>query len=126
MSNDGGSTWSIERCLTPVAAGERKRLLQNPAFGRVFTDHMVTIRYTEGRGWHDAKITPRADFKLDPSTLVFHYAQESFEGLKAYRLADGGATLFRPDANARRFRHSAHRLAMAPPPEAFFLESVHG
>jgi branched-chain amino acid aminotransferase len=110
--------------LTPVAAVERERLLQNPAFGRVFTDHMVTIRYTEGRGWHEAKVAPRADFKLDPATLAFHYAQEIFEGLKAYRLADGGATLFRPDANARRFRHSAHRLAMAPLPEALFLESV--
>jgi branched-chain amino acid aminotransferase len=124
MSNDGGSTWSIERSLTPVAAGERERLLQNPAFGRVFTDHMATIRYTQGRGWHEPKIASRADFKLDPSTLVFHYAQEIFEGLKAYRLPDGGATLFRPDANARRFRNSAHRLAMAPLPEALFLESV--
>lgn len=78
---------------------------------------MATIRYTEGRGWHDAKIGPRGPFQCDPATLVFHYAQEIFEGMKAYRLPDGGAALFRPAANARRFRNSADRLAMPQLPE---------
>ena len=124
MSKDGGSMFSIEKNMTPVAAGERERLLQNPVFGRVFSDHMATARYTPERGWHDAKIQARADFKFDPATLVFHYAQEIFEGMKAYRLPDGGAALFRPEANARRFRNSANRLAMTPLPEELFLESV--
>jgi branched-chain amino acid aminotransferase len=124
MSNNSGSKISIEKSLTPTPVEERERLLQNPVFGRVFTDHMATIRYTPELGWHEAKIGPRADFSFDPATLVFHYAQEIFEGMKAYRLPDGGAALFRPEANARRFRNSADRLAMAPLPEELFLESV--
>ena len=108
----------------PVAAARRAELLANPGFGRVFTDHMVTIRYAEGRGWHDARVEPRAPLQLDPATSVLHYAQEIFEGLKAYRAPDGGVTLFRPDANARRFRASAERMAMAPLPDALFLDGV--
>jgi branched-chain amino acid aminotransferase len=109
---------------SPMDVNERARLLENPGFGRVFTDNMVTIRYSEAEGWHDARIQPRAPFQLDASTAVLHYAQEIFEGMKAYRLADGGTALFRPEANARRFRDSAARLAMAPLPEEMFLESV--
>ena len=108
----------------PVAAGERAARLADPGFGRVFTDHMVTIRYAEGRGWHDATIGPRGPLTLDPATSVLHYAQEIFEGMKAYRMEDGGAALFRADANARRFHDSALRMAMAPLPEALFLDSV--
>ncbi|AUL20787.1 branched chain amino acid aminotransferase [Bordetella holmesii] len=114
----------LERHPSPVAPAERERLLQDPGFGRIFTDHMATVRYNADRGWHDAKIEARADLRLNPSTLVLHYAQEIFEGLKAYRLPDGSATLFRPQANARRFRNSAARLAMAELPEAVFVESV--
>ncbi len=124
MNNEGPSTLSIEKSLIPMPPAERSALLQNPGFGRAFSDHMVTIRYTEGRGWHDGKVEARANLPLDPSTMVLHYAQEIFEGLKAYRLPQGGAALFRPDANARRFRNSAVRLAMAPLPEELFLESV--
>lgn len=124
MSDSGPQTLVFERNSNPVPASEREALLQNPGFGRVFTDHMATIRYSEGRGWHDGKIEARKPFNLDPATLVFHYGQEIFEGMKAYRLPDGGATLFRPDANARRFRNSATRLAMAPLPEELFLDSV--
>jgi len=108
----------------PTAPARRAELLADPGFGRVFTDHMVTIRYTEGRGWHTPRIEPRAAITLDPASMVLHYAQEIFEGLKAYRMPDGGAALFRPDLNARRFRRSAERLAMAPLPEALFVESV--
>jgi branched-chain amino acid aminotransferase len=108
----------------PVDVQERMRLLENPGFGRVFTDHMVTIRYNEAEGWHDARIEARAPFQMDASSAVLHYAQEIFEGMKAYRLADGGTALFRPEANARRFRDSARRMAMAELPEELFLESV--
>ena len=118
-------TLSFEKNPSSLAAAAREALLSNPGWGRVFTDHMVTIRYKEGQGWHDGKIGPRTDVRLEPGSMVLHYSQEIFEGLKAYRLPDGGVTLFRPDANARRFRDSAERLAMAPLPEGLFLESVH-
>jgi branched-chain amino acid aminotransferase len=108
---------------TPLDAGERAKLLENPGFGKVFTDHMVTIRYTEGQGWHDAEVHARRPLVLDPSAAVLHYAQEIFEGLKAYRLEDGAMALFRPDANARRFNASADRMAMPNLPEELFIES---
>lgn len=113
-----------EKHLSPVAPEDREALLRSPTFGRVFSDHMVTIEYTADRGWHNGKIGPRTTLPLDPSTLVLHYAQEIFEGMKAYLLPDGRATLFRPDANARRFRNSAIRLAMEPLPEELFINAV--
>ncbi|MBV8650691.1 MAG: branched-chain amino acid aminotransferase, partial [Alphaproteobacteria bacterium] len=124
MTTDTTLSLALEPHPNPVSAAEREKLLQNPGFGRVFTDHMATIRYSEGKGWHDGKVEARAAMTLDPATLVFHYAQEIFEGMKAYRLPGGGAALFRPDANARRFNNSARRLAMPPLPEKLFLESV--
>ncbi|WP_421996530.1 branched-chain amino acid aminotransferase [Reyranella sp.] len=108
---------------SPLPADKRAELLKNPGFGRVFSDHMVTIRYHESKGWHDARIEPRAPIAMDPAAAVLHYAQEIFEGLKAYR-TNGGATLFRPEQNARRFQKSAERLAMPVLPEELFLESV--
>jgi branched-chain amino acid aminotransferase len=108
----------------PVSAAERSALLANPGFGRIFTDHMVTIRYAEGKGWYDARVEARGPIPMDPATAVLHYAQEIFEGLKAYRTDDGGVSMFRPDANARRFRASARRLAMAELPEQAFLDSL--
>ena len=107
----------------PVDAAERAARLVDPGFGRVFTDHMVTIRYSDAKGWHDAKVGPRAPLTLDPATAVLHYAQEIFEGLKAYRLADGSMALFRPEQNARRFQRSARRLAMPELPEDMFLQA---
>ena len=107
----------------PVDAAERAARLVDPGFGRVFTDHMVTIRYSDAKGWHDAKVGPRAPLTLDPATAVLHYAQEIFEGLKAYRLADGTMALFRPEQNARRFQRSAKRLAMPELPEDMFLQA---
>jgi branched-chain amino acid aminotransferase len=108
----------------PTDTAARAALLADPGFGRVFTDHMALIRYNEKDGWHDAKVTARAPLTLDPATAVLHYAQEIFEGMKAYRLADGSMALFRPDANARRFRESAQRMAMPELPEDMFIESV--
>ncbi len=108
----------------PVPPADRAALLANPGFGRTFTDHMVMVRYTEGQGWHDARVQARGPIALDPAAAVLHYAQEVFEGMKAYRTGNGGAALFRPDANARRFRDSAERMAMAPVPEPMFIEAV--
>lgn len=107
----------------PVSDVERASLLADPGFGRVFTDHMVTIRYHEGKGWHDARVEARAPIPLDPATAVLHYAQEIFEGLKAYRVSDG-VVMFRPEANAARFRASAARMAMPALPESLFLNSL--
>ena len=113
--------FAIEENPKPVLPAARAQLLANPGFGRVFTDHMVVIRYSEEKGWYDAKVTARAPLSLDPATAVLHYAQEIFEGLKAYRLADGGLALFRPDANAQRFNTSAQRMAMPEISESLFV-----
>lgn len=117
-------SFALEPSASPVPAEERAKLLEAPGFGRVFTDHMALARYRPDRGWHDARITGRASVTLDPAAAVLHYAQEIFEGLKAYPRPDGGAALFRAGANARRFRDSARRMAMPELPEEMFLESV--
>ena len=124
MNAETSLPFAFEPNASPVPASERAERLVDPGFGRVFTDHMALIRWSEGRGWHDARIQARAPLSVDPASSVLHYAQEIFEGLKAYRLADGGTALFRADANARRFRDSARRLAMPELPDALFLESV--
>jgi branched-chain amino acid aminotransferase len=112
--------------LTAKATPDKDRAarLVDPGFGRVFTDHMAIVRYDQANGWHGARIEARANFSLDPATAVLHYAQEIFEGLKAYKTDDGGVNLFRPDANARRFRDSAERMSMALLPESVFIEAV--
>jgi branched-chain amino acid aminotransferase len=114
---------AFEPTSEPVPVEERARLLADPGFGRVFTDHMAIIEYEDGR-WRDARITARHPFTMDPASPVLHYAQEIFEGMKAYRRPNGAAALFRPEANARRFAKSAIRMAMPPLPEEMFLESV--
>jgi branched-chain amino acid aminotransferase len=108
----------------PVAADARTELLKDPGFGRVFTDHMVTIRWTKDRGWHDAQVRAREPISLDPAAAVLHYGQEIFEGLKAYKRGDGSTALFRAEQNARRFRASAERMAMPELPEAVFLQAI--
>ena len=108
----------------PVTAARRAVLLEDPGFGRVFTDHMVTMRWTVESGWHDGRVTARAPFSMDPACAVLHYAQEIFEGMKAYRTASGAVALFRPHMNAARFARSAERLAMPPLPEHLFIEAV--
>jgi branched-chain amino acid aminotransferase len=107
----------------PTSAEDRSRLMQDPGFGRVFTDHMATIRWTVAEGWHDAKIEARKPFQIDPAASVLHYAQEIFEGMKAYK-AGNSVTLFRPTENARRFNESAERLAMPTLPEAMFIGAI--
>ena len=102
---------------TLVNAERRAEILANPAFGKVFTDHMVTASYTAGQGWHDAALTPYAPVTLDPASAVLHYGQTVFEGLKAYMQVDGGIALFRPQRNAARMVRSCERLALPPLPE---------
>ena len=108
----------------PMAPGDRERVLAAPGFGEVFTDHMITIRWTEADGWHDARLEPYGPFTLDPATSVFHYAQEIFEGLKAYRTGGGEIVAFRPQANAARFNRSAARMAMPELPPGLFLRAL--
>ncbi len=108
----------------PRLAAEREDILANPGFGKAFTDHMALVRWSADKGWHDAEVGPRRAIELDPACAVLHYAQEIFEGLKAYRAPDGGVALFRPEANARRFAASARRLAMPEIPEQLFLDSI--
>ncbi len=108
----------------PMAEEQRAAILANPGFGTAFTDHMVSIDWTEAQGWHNAQILPYGPIALDPASAVLHYAQEIFEGMKAYPLDDGGITLFRPDANAARFNASARRLAMPEMPPEMFVDAV--
>ncbi|SDI82836.1 branched-chain amino acid aminotransferase [Frankineae bacterium MT45] len=108
----------------PRSAEERAAILADPGFGRYFTDHMVRIDWTADGGWGDVELVPYGPLTLDPATMVLHYGQEIFEGLKAYRQADGSIATFRPDANAARFRRSARRLAMAELPDELFVEAV--
>lgn len=98
--------------------------MTEPGFGRIFSEHMVTVRYTEGTGWHDGELVPYAPLTLDPATMVLHYGQAIFEGLKAYRHGDGTVWTFRADQNATRFARSAARLAMPELPAELFLASV--
>lgn len=93
-------------------------------FGKIFTDHMFEMDYTEGKGWHDARIVPFHNLELSPAAMVFHYGQEMFEGLKAYRGADGKARLFRPDMNAKRTTNTNKRLCIPYLPEEDFVEAV--
>ena len=108
----------------PRSAQVRAQVLANPGFGTTFTDHMVTIDWTEGTGWHSAAVVPYGPIPLDPAASVLHYAQEIFEGLKAYRLPDGSMALFRPEANAARLNMSAQRLALPELPPELFIAAV--
>ena len=109
----------------PVPGETRQQAIADPGFGTVFTDHMVEIDYDADKGgWHTARLRAREPIALDPAASVLHYAQEIFEGMKAYRHPDDSLALFRPEANARRFNDSARRMAMPELPEELFLESL--
>lgn len=120
----GALTWDLTRNPAPADAAQRTAVLAEPGFGRYFTDHMATAEWTAADGWQDGRIRPYGPFSLSPASAVLHYAQEIFEGLKAYRHADGSVHLFRPELNARRFAASAHRLALPPLPVEDFLASL--
>lgn len=108
----------------PRSIAEREAILANPGFGKYFTDHMVSIDWTVEQGWYDPQVKPYGPLLLDPAASVLHYAQEIFEGMKAYRHADGSVWTFRPELNAARMQRSAHRLALPPLPTDLFLESI--
>jgi len=120
----GPLEFAVARNPRPATDEQRSVIMTNPPFGQHHTDHMVSIDYTDGRGWHDARVLPYGPIELDPSAIVLHYAQEVFEGLKAYRWADGSIVSFRPEANAARLRSSARRLAIPELPEELFIESL--
>ncbi len=102
----------------------RDALVAEGGFGKHYTDHMVVCEWSEKDGWSEPELKPYGPISLDPATAVFHYGQEIFEGMKAYRQPDGGIALFRPEANAKRFAKSAARLALPEMSEALFLETV--
>lgn len=93
-------------------------------FGKIFTDHMFVMDYTRGKGWHDPRIVPFQDITLSPAAMVFHYGQEMFEGLKAYKGADGKNYLFRPDMNAKRTNNTNDRLCIPRVPEEDYVQAV--
>ncbi|MGW6279566.1 branched-chain amino acid aminotransferase [Kribbella sp. NPDC055071] len=119
-------TWDfpVELRSDPASAEARAEVLAKPSFGQAFTDHMVVANWTVDRGWHDSKVTAYAPLTLSPAAAVFHYSQEIFEGLKAYRHADGSVWAFRPERNAARFTASAQRLALPQVPEDAFLTAL--
>ncbi|MFF0737863.1 branched-chain amino acid aminotransferase [Streptomyces chartreusis] len=108
----------------PVPERDREAILAEPAFGQSFTDHMITLRWSAEKGWHDGRLEPYGPFTLDPATSVFHYGQELFEGMKAYRQDSGSIVLFRPQENAARFNASARRMAMPELPEETFVRAL--
>ncbi len=108
----------------PVSDERLAEILADPGFGTHFTDHMFTVEWTPEKGWHDARITPYGPITLDPATAVLHYAQETFEGMKAYRHEDGSIWTFRPEKNAERMVKSSHRLALPELPVAEFVDAV--
>ena len=93
-------------------------------FGKIFTDHMFIMNYTEGKGWHDPRIVPYQDLTLSPASMVFHYGQEMFEGLKAYKGEDGKSYLFRPDMNGKRTNNTNDRICIPQIPVEDFVQAV--
>ncbi|WP_137190974.1 branched-chain amino acid aminotransferase [Stenotrophomonas rhizophila] len=117
-------SFNTTRSATPRSSEERERILAAPGFGLHFTDHMVEVRWDKDAGWHDAVVRPYGPLQLDPAAAVLHYGQEIFEGIKAYRHADGSIWTFRPEANGRRLQRSAQRLALPELPVDIFVESL--
>lgn len=113
-------TIKIEKTTTPKQKPDQNNL----GFGNFFTDHMFIMNYTEGQGWHSARIVPYQNIALDPAAMVFHYGQEVFEGLKAYRGENGKIILFRPEKNMERLNISNERLCIPQIDEAFGVEAI--
>lgn len=115
----------MELNILPIEQPKPKISDENSlVFGKQFTDRMFVMEYDSGKGWHSARIQPYGPFSLDPAAMVFHYAQEIFEGLKAFRRADGRVALFRPADNVDRFNRSARRMCMPEVDEDFFLDAL--
>lgn len=109
---------------TRATPEQRESLLVDPGFGRLFTEHMISVRYVEGQGWLPGRLEPYAPMLISPAASVLHYGQAIFEGFKAFAQPDGGIATFRPDANARRFQTSARRLAMPELPVELFVQAA--
>lgn len=117
-------TFDLQLSEHRVSDDVRAKMLESPGFGQIFTDHMVSLIWSDDQGWHDGKLMPYGPLSLAPSTAVLHYAQEIFEGLKAYRQESGSVVAFRPYSNAARFRRSAVRMAMPELPEDAFVHAI--
>ena len=117
-------TFDLHRNPSPASAERRAQIHANPGFGVHFTDHMVRAVWTKDGGWGEGRVEPYGPIQLMPSAAVLHYAQEIFEGLKAYRHADGSVWSFRPEANAERMQRSARRIALPELPTEDFVESL--
>jgi branched-chain amino acid aminotransferase len=118
------SKFDVVAAPEPVCDADRAAILANPGFGVAFTDHMVTMRWTPTEGWHDGRVGPRKPFQMDPAAAVLQYAQQVFEGLKAYRGEGNRIVLFRPQENAKRLARSAERMAMPPLPTELFVAAI--
>jgi branched-chain amino acid aminotransferase len=116
--------FSVEPTPNPTSPGRLAEILGAPGFGKVFTDHMVTVQWTTERGWHDARVRPYGPLQIDPATHIFHYGQSIFEGFKAYAQPDGSIATFRPETNGVRFQHSAERLALPKLPVEDFVAAA--
>ncbi|MDR1426640.1 MAG: branched-chain amino acid aminotransferase [Bifidobacteriaceae bacterium] len=123
-STNGAHAFAVEPNPNPRTNAEREAELAHPAFGLAFTDHMARLSWTAGEGWSDRRVVPYGLIALDPAAAVLHYAQEIFEGLKAYRHADDSIWTFRPTANAERFTRSARRLALPELDPKDFLGAI--
>lgn len=111
---------SVTKRQDPLSKPDQKNL----GFSKYFSDHMFSMNYSEDKGWHDLKISPYGDITLDPASMVLHYAQEVFEGLKAYRAKDGRVLLFRPDMNASRMNNSNKRMCIPEVPADIFVDAI--
>ena len=116
--------FAVTKNLTAKNAAQRDEILASPGFGEHFTDHMVDICWSVNGGWHRPRVQPYGPITLDPAAAVLHYGQEIFEGIKAYRHADGSIHTFRPDQNGRRLQRSARRLALPELPVTYFIQSL--
>jgi branched-chain amino acid aminotransferase len=123
-TTDLAAAFEVHRTDSPTPDAERESLLAAPKFGTVFSDHLARVSWTAGLGWHDRRVEKYGPLQLDPATAVLHYAQEIFEGLKAYRHEDGSVWTFRPWANAERLQRSAYRLALPQLSTEDFLGSI--
>lgn len=111
---------SVQKCTT----GKPKPPAQSLGFGQYFTDHLFQVAYSPEKGWHDAKVMPYQDFKIDPGASVLHYGQALFEGMKAFRQKNGQVVLFRPEYNCRRLQEGAERLCMQAPPTELMMAGI--
>jgi branched-chain amino acid aminotransferase len=116
--------FQVTRNLAAKTDAQRDEILANPGFGQHFTDHMLDVCWSETGGWHRPRVQPYGPISLDPAASVLHYGQEIFEGIKAYRHADGSIHTFRPLENARRLQRSARRMALPELPEEIFVQSL--